>query len=75
MATATERFFNAWIHYYAIIRSKWAATPFKFQWQNLRAELLPGPGVDLVSPNFNSWTFLMYKQCKITDISKKLHNW
>ena len=51
-----------------------AARPFKFQCQNLRAELLRGPGLDSISPDFNKIKFLMYKQCKTTDISKKLHN-
>ena len=52
----------------------WAARSFKFQWKSLRAELLRDPVLDLISPNFNERTFLMYKQCKAIDNSKKLHN-
>ena len=39
-----------------------------------RAELLRGPGLDSVSRDFNKRKILMYKQCKTTGISKKLHN-
>ena len=53
--------------------NSWASRPFKFQWQNLRAELLRVPGLDSISPDFNKIKFLMYKQCKTNDISKKLH--
>ena len=52
----------------------WAAGSFRFQWKSLRAELLRDPVLDYISPNFNKRTFLMYKQWKTIDNSKKLHN-
>ena len=47
--------------------NSWTARPFKFQPQNLRAELLRGSGLDSISPDLNKRIFLMYKQCKTTD--------
>ena len=41
-------------------------------WQNLRADLLRGPVLDSISPDFNKRKFWMYKQCKTTNIS---HGW
>ena len=43
--------------------------------QNLRVKLLRGPRWDSLSPDFNKRKYLMYRQCKTTDIIKKLHNW
>ena len=37
----------------------WTATPFIFQWQNLRAEPLRDPGLDSLSPDFNKRKLLM----------------
>ena len=56
--------------------NSWAATPFKFQWKNLRAELCDKALVYIqyirTSIKENFWCT---KQCKTTDISKKLHKW
>lgn len=45
------------IFIYPSIRDNWvnsrAARPFKFQWQNLKAELLQGPGSYSISHDFN----------------------
>ena len=37
------------------------ARPFRFQWQNLRDELLGGRGLDSIPPDFNKRKSLMYK--------------
>lgn len=42
--------------------------------KNLRAKILRGPGFDSIYPDFNKRNFLMYKQYKAVDNSKKLHN-
>ena len=39
-----------------------AARPFKFQCQNLKAELLQGPELDWISPDFSKRKFLNVKK-------------
>ena len=39
----------------------------------LRAGLLKGPGLNSISPDFDRRNYLINKQCKTTNISKKLH--
>ena len=41
----------------------------------LRAGLLQGPGLNSTSPDFDRRKYLINKQCKTTNISKKLHKW
>ena len=41
--------------------------------KKLRDGLLQEPGLNSISPDFDRTKFLMKKQCKTTDISKKLH--
>ena len=66
--------FNIWYRVPSNIWYQALFVLFKFQSQNLSTELLRGPGLYSISPEFNE-IILMYKQSKTTDISKKLHNW